>query len=94
MSFNYYDRRMKLTNLLFGRNTELFNVKRWHILCQMSLPIKPFSPREVVQEIKNINPHKADLITGKILRQLPRKTIVLLTAIYNSMLRMSYYPIM
>jgi hypothetical protein len=38
--------------------------------CQMSLPIKPFSPRQVAQEIKNINPHKApgyDLITGKLL---------------------------
>jgi hypothetical protein len=43
--------------------------------------------------IKNINPHKApgyDLITGKILRQLPRKAIVLLTTIYNSMLRITY----
>jgi hypothetical protein len=50
----------------------------------MSLPIKRFSPRAVAQEIKNINPHKApgyDLITGKILRQLPRKTIILLTAL-------------
>jgi hypothetical protein len=67
------------------------------IPCQMSLPIKPFSPREVLQEIKNINPYKApgyELITGKILRQLPRKALVLLTTIYNSMLRMSYYPIM
>jgi hypothetical protein len=26
---------------------------------QMSLPIKPFSPREVVQEIKHINQYKA-----------------------------------
>jgi hypothetical protein len=63
----------------------------------MSLPIKPFSPREVVQEIKNINPHKAScygLITGEILKKLPRKALVLLTTICNSMLRMSYYPIM
>jgi hypothetical protein len=67
------------------------------IPCQTSLPIKPLSPRDVVQEIRNINPHKAtryDLITGKVIRQLPRKTIVSLTTIYNSMLRMSYYPIM
>jgi hypothetical protein len=63
----------------------------------MSLSIKPFSPREEAQEIKNINPHKAtgyNLITGKILIQIPRKASVLLTTIYNSMLRMSYYPIM
>jgi hypothetical protein len=48
----------------------------------MALPIKPFSSKEVVQEMKNINPHKAhgfDLITGKILRQLQRKALVLLT---------------
>jgi hypothetical protein len=62
----------------------------------MLLPIKPLSPREEAQEIKNINLHKApscDLITGKILRQLPRKALILLTPIYNNMLRMSYYPI-
>jgi hypothetical protein len=52
----------------------------------MSLQIKAFSPKEVSQIIKKINEHKApgyDLITGKILRQLPKKAIVLLTIIYN-----------
>jgi hypothetical protein len=64
--------------------------------CQMSLPIKAFSPKEVSQIIKKINEHKAPgygLITGKILRQLPKKAIVLLTIIYNSMLRLSYFPV-
>jgi hypothetical protein len=58
--------------------------------CQMSLSIA-FSPREVRQVIENVNQHKApgyDLITGKILRQLPKKAIVLLTIIDNSMLRL------
>jgi hypothetical protein len=35
--------------------------------CQMSLPIKAFSPREVRQVIKKVHQHKApgyDLITG------------------------------
>jgi hypothetical protein len=62
----------------------------------MSLPIKAFSPKEVSQIIKKINEHKAtgyDLITGKILRQLPKKATVLLTIIYNSMLRLSYFPV-
>jgi hypothetical protein len=56
--------------------------------CQMSLSIKAFSPREV-------NQHKAPgyvLITGEILRQLPKKAIVLLTTIYNNMLSISYFP--
>jgi hypothetical protein len=42
------------------------------------------------------NEHKTpryDLITGKILRQLPKKAIVLLTVIYNSMLSISYFPV-
>jgi hypothetical protein len=53
-------------------------------LCQISLPIKAFSPKELSQIIKKINEHKApgyDLITGKILRKLPKKAIVLLTII-------------
>jgi hypothetical protein len=62
----------------------------------MSLPIKAFSLKEVSQIIKKIKEHKAlcyDLITGKILRQLPKKAIVLLTIIYNSVLRLSYFPV-
>jgi hypothetical protein len=64
--------------------------------CQMSLPIKAFSPKEISQIIQKINEHKAPgygLITGKILRQLPMKAIVLLTVIYNRMLRLSYFPV-
>jgi hypothetical protein len=62
----------------------------------MSLPIKAYSPKEVRQIIKKINEHKAPisvLITGKILRQMPKKAIVLLTIIHNSMLRLSYFPV-
>jgi hypothetical protein len=58
--------------------------------------MKAFSPKEVSQIIKKINEYKGpgyDLITGKILRQLPKKAIVLLTIIYNSMLRLSYFPV-
>jgi hypothetical protein len=80
--------------------TPLFNINHngseienfLQIPCQMSLHIKPFSRREVVQEIENINPHK--LPYHRKNTQLPRKAIALLTTIYNSMLRMSYYSIM
>jgi hypothetical protein len=61
--------------------------------CQMSLPIKAFSPREVRQAIEKVNQHKApgyDLMTREILRQFPKKAIILLTTIYNSMLRPCY----
>jgi len=43
-----------------------------------------------------LNPHKApgyDLIDGTTLKSLPRKTIVLLTSISNSMLRLCYFPV-
>lgn len=64
--------------------------------CPMTLPITPISPTEVKEAINKCNNHKApgfDLITGLILKELPRKAIVLLTTIYNSMLRLAYFPI-
>jgi hypothetical protein len=63
----------------------------------MTLPIKPFSPTEVKEEINKCNNHKApgfDLITGQILKELPRKAVVLLTTIYNSILRLTYFPVL
>jgi hypothetical protein len=62
----------------------------------MSLPITPFSPAEVSAMIASLNVRKApgyDLISGKVLQELPPKAIVLLTTLYNSMLRLSYYPL-
>lgn len=64
--------------------------------CPMTLPIKPFSPSEVKREILKCNNHKApgfDLITAQILKELPRKAVVLLTTIYNSIIRLAYFPI-
>jgi hypothetical protein len=58
--------------------------------------MKLLTPNEVRQEINNISSRKApgyDLIVGDILKHLPRKALVLLTVIYNSMLRLCYYPI-
>lgn len=64
--------------------------------CQLSLPTKSFSPAEVRQQIQLTNSHKApgfDLIVGEILKNLPRKALVLLTTIYNSILRLCYFPV-
>jgi hypothetical protein len=66
-----------------------------YVPCQMSLPIKPFSPEEVVEAIAHTNVRKTpgyDLISGKVLKELPKKAITLLTILYNSMLRLSYCP--
>jgi len=65
--------------------------------CQTSIPIKPFSPKEVVEVIAHTNVSKApgyDLISGKVLNELPKKAITLLTILYNSMPRLSYYPLL
>jgi hypothetical protein len=62
----------------------------------MSLPIYPFSHTEILAEITRISPHKAPgfvLLTGRILKQLPKEATTLLTTIYDSMLRLTYFPI-
>ena len=44
--------------------------------CQMSLPIQPFSTKEVVEALAYINVRKApgyDLISRKVLKELPKK---------------------
>jgi hypothetical protein len=64
--------------------------------CQLDLPMKHFSPKEVKQEINNTSSYKTpgyDLIVGEILKHLPRRALVLLTVIFNSILRLGYYPI-
>jgi hypothetical protein len=63
----------------------------------MSLPITPFSPAEVSAVIAHLNVRKApgyDLISGKVLQELPPTAVVLLTTLYNSMLHLSYYPLL
>ncbi|KAL4111825.1 hypothetical protein QTP88_015710 [Uroleucon formosanum] len=62
----------------------------------MSLPAKHTTPNEVKYIINKLKIGKSpgyDLISNKILRHLPKKTIILLTYIYNSMLRLSYFPL-
>lgn len=63
---------------------------------QMSLPISPFKPSEVKQIIdSDLNAKKApgyDLITGKLLKELPRKGIVFLALIFNAVLRLQIVP--
>jgi hypothetical protein len=54
------------------------------------------TPKELLQAIRtHINPKKApgfDLITGVIIKRLPRQAIVKLTHLYNAALRLKYIP--
>lgn len=61
----------------------------------MSLPPKAFSPAEVEHCISKFPPKKSpgfDLITYEVAKHLPRKTLTLLTYIFNAILRLSYFP--
>lgn len=62
---------------------------------QLCLPIKPTSPREIAREVKLLNPKKApgfDLITPRILKELPRKCITFLACLFNATYRVGYFP--
>lgn len=61
----------------------------------MTLPPKHVRPSDVEYAIRNSPHHKSpgyDLITAEVAKQLPKKTLLLLTHIYNSILRLSYFP--
>lgn len=61
----------------------------------MALPAKPTSPAEIRGIIKKLPIRKSpghDLITNKVIKNLPAKTIIHLTHIYNATLRLSYFP--
>ena len=61
----------------------------------MALPAKPTSPAEINGIIKKLANRKSpghDLITNKVIKNLPPKTIIALTHIYNATLRLSYFP--
>ena len=63
---------------------------------QLTLPPPPFLPSEVAFIISKLPCRKApgaDLITSEILRHLPRRSIVLLTSLFNAVLRTTYFPI-
>lgn len=63
---------------------------------QLSLPPKHFTPGKIKEEINSLKNKKApgnDLITPKMLKELPKKTLVQLTQIYNAILRTQYFPL-
>lgn len=62
--------------------------------CQMDFPIKHVSPNEVQSEIK-ISKKKSpgyDQIDANVVNKLTRKSIIFLTLIYNSILRLNHFP--
>lgn len=65
------------------------------IPCQMDLPIKHITPSEVQSEVNKLNNAKSpgyDKIDSKVIKALPKKGIIFLTTIFNSILRLNHYP--
>ncbi len=57
--------------------------------------IRQTSPSEIQKAIEKLKQHKApglDQITAKILREMPKKAYVMLTYIYNAILRTGHFP--
>ncbi|CAG9133710.1 unnamed protein product [Plutella xylostella] len=62
---------------------------------QLSLPLRCCTPAETRRVIHDLEMKKApgfDLITAEILRNLPKKAIMYMTALINAVLRTGYYP--
>jgi hypothetical protein len=62
----------------------------------LSLPPRPFKPSEVQNAIRQLPKKKSpgyDLISAEVLQNLPRKGLMLLTYIFNAILRTSNFPI-
>jgi predicted metallopeptidase len=60
-----------------------------------SLPAKPITPSEILITINELHTKKSpghDLITNKIAKHLTKKSILLLTHIFNAILRLSHFP--
>jgi hypothetical protein len=93
-------------NVIATHLADVFRAEQGHIHdvedfitapCQMSLPIRAITPTEVQAEITRLHTSKAsgyDLISGQLLKRIPRKTVVLLTAIFKRMLTLSYFPVL
>jgi len=60
-------------------------------------PTKYYTPNEVKNIILKYSNKKSpgfDLITAEVVKCLPKKAIILLTYIYNAILRLSYFPLL
>jgi hypothetical protein len=64
---------------------------------QSAPPIKPFSPNDLKYQIQKYSKNKFpghDLITAEVVKCLPKRAIVHITHIFNSIIRLSYFPLL
>lgn len=62
---------------------------------QLCLPLKPTSPKEITKSISLLDAKKApgfELITPKVLKELPRKGIIFQAKLFNAIFRTGHFP--
>ena len=62
----------------------------------MDFPITHIRPKEVILEISKLNNKKTpgyDKISAKDIKLFPKKAVLYLTLIYNSIMRLQYFPL-
>lgn len=81
---------------IFNSNEDVTEIEEFlDCPCQMDLPIPHIPPQEVQKEIKLLNNKKTpgyDQITAIVAKTLPKKGILLLTLIFNNILRLHHFP--
>ncbi|CAH2207630.1 jg844, partial [Pararge aegeria aegeria] len=64
---------------------------------QLDLPLECVTPKEIRRTVCTLKDKKApgfDLIDKKVLMELPRKGIMFLTILFNSIIRIGYFPLL
>ncbi|KAL4097978.1 hypothetical protein QTP88_022656 [Uroleucon formosanum] len=87
----------------FQPHPDVFNVNNLNTVetfldspLPLTLPVKPFTPNDVKYSLLNYSLKKSpgyDLITAEVARCLPNRAIIHLTHIFNTTLRLSYFPL-
>lgn len=75
----------------------VFHVKQFldKSIPSVELPIPYVNPGEINSEIQQLKNHKSpghDLIPNEVIKELPFRAILFLTALFNSCLRWNYFP--
>jgi len=79
---------------IFDPDTMLLVNRSLNVPSHSSLPIKPFSPNDSRYQIWKYPQNESsgyDLITAEVVKCLPKRAIVHITHIFNSIIRLSYF---
>jgi hypothetical protein len=82
---------------IFDPDTILLVNRSLNVPPQSAPLIKPFSPNDLKYQIQKYPKNKSpdyDLITAEVVKCFPKRAIVHITHIFNSIIRLSYFPLL